>query len=99
MDFTTTWMNGLFDQLENEGFVNEEKSSAEKGDIYFFHSPMTGQYITTSINKFFSKFPNLKIAVDFIGGVHENSQIAVSIAVYDKEHFSIHSIAILTDNN
>ena len=35
MDFTTTWMNGLFDRLEKEGFVNEEKSSAEKGDIYF----------------------------------------------------------------
>ena len=99
MDFTTTWMNGLFDQLEKEGFVNEEKSSAEKGDIYFFRSPMTGYNILTSIKTFFSQFPNLKIAVDFIGGVHENSQIAVSIAVYDKEHFSIHSIAILTDNN
>lgn len=99
MDFATVWQNGLFDRLEKEGFRNEGVSSAEKGDIYFFHSPMTGQYITTSIDKFFSKFPNLKIAVDFIGGVHENSQIAVSIAVYDKEHFSIHSIAILTDNN
>lgn len=99
MDFTTVWQNGLFDRLEKEGFRNESVSSAEKGDIYFFHSPMTGQYITTSIKTFFSKFPNLKIAIDFIGGVHENSSIAVSIAVYDKEHFSIHSIAILTDNN
>lgn len=99
MDFTTTWMNGLFDRLEKEGFVNEEKSSAEKGDIYFFHSELTGHYITTSIKTFFSKFPNLKVAVDFIGGTDVCSSIAVSIAVYDKEHGSIHSIAILTEDN
>lgn len=99
MDFTTTWMNGLFDRLEKEGFVNEEKSSAEKGDIYFFHSALTGHYITTSIKTFFSKFPNLKVAVDFIGGIDVCSSIAISIAVYDKERGSIHSIALLTENN
>lgn len=99
MDFTTTWISGLFDRLEKEGFVNEEKSSAEKGDIYFFHSPLTGHYITTSIKIFFSKFPNLKVAVDFIGGANICSSIAISIAVYDKEHGSIHSIALLTENN
>ena len=86
-------------QLEKEGFVNEEKSSAEKGDIYFFHSALTGHYITTAIHTFFSKFPNLKVAVDFIGGSDPCSLIAVSIAVYDKEHGSIHSIAILTEDN